>query len=472
MQAAQVMAGYSLGGADLLRRAMGKKKVEVMAKERVKFTGGCVENGILEQDATDVFDLMEKFAGYGFNKSHSAAYALVTFQTGYLKAYYPVEFMAALLSTEAGSTENIVKYIAEAKAMSIEVMPPSVNHSDKSFTVVDGKIRFGLSAIKGLGDAALEAIFATRTERGAFTSIYDFCERVPSKQLNKKTLEVLVRSGAFDAFDRPRSQTFEALERAIEAAKSVQRAEAAGQSSLFGTPELAKEVKPREVYDDTVLEWPELLRLKFEKDAIGFYLTGHPLDRYARDLGRLANASIASLDSKGRRADLTLACVVTMMRERPLRDGSGRLAFVTVEDRTGAVELMVSAKNFAECEHVLKSDAPILLDVQVNVDRDEDGNQRLRVRGRDARPIAEARRAKTKQVVVSLDEPRIDDRRLQALHSVFQAHPGSCSVRLQVNLPDTAEVLMDLPGTLKLDPTDELIDGVEQIFGTGTVDFR
>ncbi|MEO1337598.1 MAG: DNA polymerase III subunit alpha, partial [Myxococcota bacterium] len=175
MQAAQVMAGYSLGGADLLRRAMGKKKMEVMAKERVKFVAGCGEKSIPEPDATRVFDLMEKFAGYGFNKSHSAAYALVTFQTAYLKSYYPVEFMAALLSTEVGSTENIVKYIAEARSMGLEVLPPTVNESDKSFTVPGGKIRFGLSAIKGLGDAALQAVLDARVENGDFTSLYDFC---------------------------------------------------------------------------------------------------------------------------------------------------------------------------------------------------------------------------------------------------------------------------------------------------------
>ncbi|CAN0539389.1 unnamed protein product, partial [Laminaria digitata] len=223
MQAAQVMAGYSLGGADLLRRAMGKKKVEVMAKERVKFVEGCKENEIPKAEATSVFDLMEKFAGYGFNKSHSAAYALVTYHTAYLKAYYPVEFMAALLSTEVNNTDNIVKYIAEARAMGIEVLPPTVNESEKSFTVPNGKIRFGLSAIKGLGGAALDAILNSRDERDDFHSLYDFCERVPLKQLNKKTLETLVRSGAFDCFGRPRAQLLDALERAIDAAKSVQK---------------------------------------------------------------------------------------------------------------------------------------------------------------------------------------------------------------------------------------------------------
>ena len=469
MQAGQKMAGYSLGGADLLRRAMGKKKPEVMAKERSKFIAGCRTAGISEKEATDVFDLMEKFAGYGFNKSHSAAYALITFQTAYLKTYYTVEFMAALLSTEVSNTDNIVKYIAEARSAGIEVLPPTVNQSEKSFTVSDGKIRFGLSAIKGLGTAALEAILAARREGGAFASVYDFCERVPLKQINKKSLETLARSGAFDDFARPRAQLVDALDRAIDAARSVQRAAASGQGSLFGA---AQEVKPREVYNDAVFEWPELSRLKHEKDALGFYITGHPLDRYASDLRWLTNGSIAQLENKGHRAEVVVGCVVTTHRERPLRDGTGRMAFITIEDQTGAVEAMVPAKVFQEIEPILKSDVPLLLKLQVSNDRDEEGNLRLRVRCQDARALSAARKERTKSIVVSVDDERVDPRRLEELRLVFDRFKGACTVRLVVKVPQTAEVDIDLPPRFSLEASDEVVDRVEQIFGVGAVQFR
>lgn len=471
MQAAQVMARYSLGGADLLRRAMGKKKPEVMAKERVKFVDGCRANGLPESEAEAVFDLMEKFAGYGFNKSHSAAYALITFQTAYLKTYFPVEFMAALLTTESSSTENVVKYIAEARGMGIEVLPPTVNDSEASFTVDGDAIRFGLSAIKGLGDAALHAILLARREKGPFLGLYDFCERVPLKQLNKKTLETLVRSGAFDCFARPRAQLAAALDDAIEAARGIQRARDAGQVSLFGAPEMADAIRPRETFDESLSEWPELDRLRMEKDALGFYVSGHPLDRYADEVARLGDCTVDDLERKGHRTDVTLACVVTALRERPLRDGTGRMAFVTVEDRTGAAEMLVSARVFVDIEDVLRSDVPLLLNASVSIDRDEEGNQRLRLRCTGARTFSAARQALTKRVVLRCAESQLNDRSLESLRSLLDRHRGSCAVRLVVHVPDTADVEISLPPDRGLEPTDTVVDQVERLFGSGSVSF-
>jgi DNA polymerase-3 subunit alpha len=414
---------------------------------------------------------MEKFAGYGFNKSHSAAYALVTYQTGYFKAYYPVEFMAALLSTEVNSTDNIVKYIAEARAMGIEVLQPSVNESDVSFTVPDGKIRFGLAAIKGLGDAALEAILEARGERGPFTSIYDFCERVPLKQLSKKTLEVLVKSGAFDGFGRPRAQIMSALDGAIDAAKSVQRAKESGQGTLFGAPGLADAVKPREVYDEDIVEWPETERLAAEKEAIGFYITGHPLDRYLPDVRGLVSGTIATLQDVERRAEVTLCCLVGALRERPLRDGSGRMAFVTLEDRTGVVEVLAGSRVFAEAEEVLRSGAPIIATLGVNVDLDEQGNKTIRARLNAARSVADARRERARVMTLELPEARVDEKRLARFRAVVKKNPGRCQIRIKVRVDDAAEVEMNLPRRILIDATDRVVDEVEQLFGVGTVRF-
>jgi DNA polymerase III subunit alpha len=469
MQAAQVMAGYSLGGADLLRRAMGKKKASVMAAEREKFVSGCVKQSISAENAGEVFDLMEKFAGYGFNKSHSAAYALVTFQTAYLKTYYPVEFMAALLSTELTSTENIVKYISEAKGMGISVLPPTVNDSELSFSVFGDRIRFGLGAIKGLGEPVIEAIIAAR-ETGPFTSLYDFCERVSAKHLNRKVLEALVRSGAFDCFGRPRAQLFEALDRAMEAAKSMQKDAASGQVSLFSAPSLQKAVRPREVYDENISEWPELERLKLEKEAIGFYVSGHPLDRYASDLRRFTNASIASLDPdeiRGSR-EVVLGVSVSALREIPLKDGSGRMAFVRVEDLSGSIEMMVSAKAFQQYDAILKSEQPLLVKASVSVDRDDEA-ETLRCRCLEVRALAEVRAEGTQSVEISLDEAQIDKAKLTRLKDAFSAAPGRCRVQIKVRIPDTAEVELELPDTIRVSASDDLIDRVESIFGRGVV---
>ena len=346
-----------------------------------------------------------------------------------------------------------------------------MNDSDKSFTVPGRKIRFGLSAIKGLGEAALDAILEARQKRGPFSSLYDFCERVSLKQLNKKTLETLVRSGAFDCFTRPRAQLCAALARALEAAKSVQKDEAVGQASLFGAPALAATIRPKEQYDEEIREWPELERLEFEKEAIGFYITGHPLDRYQEDLRRLSSGSIGSLEKKGHRAEVVLGCVVSALRERPLRDGSGRMAFVTLEDLTGSIEAMVSANVFGQYEAVLKSNAPLLVKVAVSVDRDEEGEERLRVRCLEARPIADARLERTRSVVITVDEPQVNDRNLKGLKAVFDTLRGSCAVRLLVRLRDTAEVEMSLPESVKLQATDEVLDKLEQLFGVGAVRF-
>jgi DNA polymerase-3 subunit alpha len=424
---------------------------------------------------------MEKFAGYGFNKSHSAAYALVTFQTGFLKAYYPVEFMAALLSTELTSTDNIVKYIAEAKAMGIAVLPPTVNDSESSFTVPDQKIRFGLGAIKGLGEGALDAILEARKTSGTFKSLYDFTERVPLKHINKKTMETLVRSGAFDCFKKPRSQLMEALDRAIDAARSTQRDAETGQVSLFSMPALSSAVRPREVYDPNLPEWPELERLKLEKEAIGFYVTGHPLDRYASDLARYSDSKISDLEDRAGK-DVVLGVSVSAVRERPLKDGSGRMAFVLVEDLTGAIEMMVPSRVYAEGEVLLKSDQPLLLKAAVSIDRGDGDTNTLRARCVEVRSLADTRSETAQRVEIHLLEEAVEPGRLKRLRDTFREFPGRCKVTMRVAIgglgkkPDSAseakaEVTLEMPEALRLAASDSVVDRIEAIFGRGVVRF-
>jgi DNA polymerase-3 subunit alpha len=275
MQISQVLGGYSLGRADLLRRAMGKKKTEVMQAERAGFLEGCQAKGVDPKVAGEIFDLMEKFAEYGFNKSHSAAYGLITIQTAWLKAHYPTEFMAALLTSEKDNTDKVVAHIAEARAAGLEVLPPDVNQSDLAFGAVDGKIRFGLGAIKGVGESAIEAILEARA-KGPFRDLFDFCERVDSRRVNRKGLEALVKAGAFDFERRPRRQLFLSVERATERGGSAQRDRAVGQSSLFGLLGASDASVPAPLASGEYVssdEWPEKERLAAEKEAIGFYVS-------------------------------------------------------------------------------------------------------------------------------------------------------------------------------------------------------
>jgi DNA polymerase-3 subunit alpha len=283
-------------------------------------------------------------------------------------------------------------------------------------------------------------------------------------------MEALVRSGAFDCFGRPRAQLFEALDRAIDSAKSTQHDRAVGQASLFGTPELALAINPREAYDEGLREWPELERLKLEKEAIGFYVTGHPLDRYKDDLRRLGNATITNLERKGNRAEVVLCAVVTTIRERPLKDGSGRMAFVVIEDLTGAVEMAVSAKTFAQCETVLKCDAPLIIKAAISIERDEE-SQTLKLRCLDVKLLSDARRDRTHAVEISLEESQIEKTKLGELKQLFTQYPGTCPVRMTVRIPHTAEVELDLPGSIRIEASDALVDRVEAIFGTGVIRF-
>ncbi len=338
MQISQILGGYSLGRADLLRRAMGKKKAEVMQQERAGFLDGCRQNGVEPKTAGEIFDLMEKFAEYGFNKSHSAAYGLITIQTAWLKAHYPVEFMAALLTSEKDNTDKVVAHIAEARASGHEVLPPDVNFSDLAFSVIEGRIRFGLGAIKGVGESAIEAISEARGAK-PFRNIFDFCERVDSRRVNRKVVEALVKAGAFDFEKRPRRQLFETIDKAIDRGALSQRDRAVGQRSLFGgesgtdgsPPAMSNDYAPAE-------EWSEKQRLAFEKEAIGFYVSGHPLHQYEKELRRYARPA-ASVHRARRDERVTVAGIVAAMRERPTKTGK-RMAWVTLEDLSGSIEVV------------------------------------------------------------------------------------------------------------------------------------
>jgi DNA polymerase III subunit alpha len=476
MRIAVALSGFTMGQADTLRKAMGKKKADVMAKMRAQFVQGALKlNGMPEKDGDELFTQIEKFAGYAFNKSHSAAYAVITYQTAFLKTYYPTEFMTALLSTEMGSRDNVVKYIQTAREAKIRVLPPDVKRSGRDFSVaVDGDSRhilFGLGAVNGVGDAAIEAIAKAR-EQG-FVSLFDFCDKVDGKKLNKKVLESLVKSGALDALGKPRAQLFGALERALEAGARTQRDRESGQTSLFGMFAAGgggAAVKT-ESYPE-IPEWTEKQKLAFEKEALGFYVSGHPLDRYADDLPRLCSVNTANLAAYASRqqtrfTEVAIGGVITAYRERPLKSGDGRMAFITLEDLHGTIEVLVFSKTFNECEMILKSDEPVIVRGAVMVEGEE--NTEVKIRAASVELLAEARAKKAKRFEMEIPVYELSDDKLVQLREILTEFKGNVPARLTITQPDQFETVIALPEQLAVSPTEELLIRVDGLFGRRVV---
>ncbi len=472
MQISRALAGYSLGQADLLRRAMGKKKKEVMEQEKARFLDGAAKVGVEAKVADEVFDLMAAFAGYGFNKSHSAAYGLVTYQTAYLKKHFPEEFMAGLLTCDKDDTDKVVKNIAETRAMSIPVLRPDVNESASDFSVLrlDGKkvIRFGLSAVKGVGEGAVESIVAVRTEQG-FKSLWDFCERIDLKRCNKKVLEALIKAGAFDGICANRAQLCAAIDAATERAAQNQRDRDSGQTTLFGMLAGPAATAPEPPLPD-VEDWLPKPRLANEKESLGFYLSGHPLDRYIADLRRLGAVPVENLSAKSDRAPVQVGGVVCDYRDRPLKSGHGRMAFFSLQDLTGQVEVVCFSKPFAVYEPLLKSDEPLL--IKGTVAFEGEGEQVLRLHMAEAIPLNQLRTEKTEQVVIELPADLLNQEKIDLLARTLERFPGGAQPVLRLTIPRRSSSNTLLPKKYSVAPSDELLVAIEKQFGPGCVRLR
>ena len=489
MQIAQVLAGYSLGAADLLRRAMGKKKKEVMEEEKVKFLAGAKELGRDPKQAEQIFDLMAFFAGYGFNRSHSAAYGWITYQTAYLKHHYPHEFMAGLMSCDQDNTDNIVKFIAEARAMGLTVARPDVNESAADFTVVstqadggevDKVIRFGLGAVRGVGHGAVEAILASRGEDGPFSTLFEFCNRVDGSRVNRRVVEALVKSGGFDGIaaehDLHRAALFGAIEQAIERAAQAQKDRRSGQTSLFGLLGGGGDDAPKgdglpETYPE-VEPWTPKEQLAYEKESLGFYISGHPLDRYRGDLSRYANAATSDF-GEGRRGpgEAAIGGVVTAYRERPTRKGDGKLAFFQLEDPTGQLEVIVFPKTFEKVRHILVSDEPLLCSGKV-VDEGEGDQHAWRLLLEAATPLAELRESKTSRVEIHLNADTTTPAQIESLRSILAGSRGTCDAIVRLTIPQRSETVIRLGDNYQIAPTDELLARLERLFGDRVATLR
>jgi len=467
MQAANKLAGYSLGEADLLRRAMGKKNAEEMAKQRERFVQGATQRGYPPKKIEKIFDLMAQFAGYGFNKSHSAAYALLAYHTAYLKTHHPLDFMAALLTSITGDTDSVVKYINECREMGIAVEPPDIHVSDANFTPHGQAIRFGLAAVKNVGGNAIESIVAARKKLGRnFKSLYEFCEEVDLRLLNKRVLESLIKSGAMDGFGR-RAQLIQALDTAIEQAQKAQRDAESGQHGLFGvfadeTAQQASDALPN------VPDWDEHTRLAAEKEILGFFITGHPMEKYKEklaDLNALSTEEIAAMKkSTGKDESILTAGLISGLRVAKSKRSGELWAQAALEDMWGKVELLVFPEAYKKLADKVRLEVPVLIRGGVRIE--EGANPKLTAN--DIIPLDEARVPLPKALRIRVPLGSATDGTVDALYALFNQSKGEAKVLFDVEREGDFMVVMEAEG-YNVMPDRNFLGRVEQLCGRGSV---
>ncbi|MCK5869359.1 DNA polymerase III subunit alpha [Methylococcaceae bacterium CS1] len=468
MQIAREMGGYTLGGADLLRRAMGKKKVEEMAQQRTIFTKGAIANGIDEEIATYVFDLMEKFAGYGFNKSHSAAYALVAYQTAWLKAHYPAAFMAAVLSADMDNTDKIVILIAECQDMELTVSSPNINISNLKFTVNEGgEIVYGIGAIKGVGEAAIEDLLREREVNGPFDGLYDLCKRVDLRKVNRRVFEALIRGGAFDIFNENRASHMAELPTALRVAERHVKMAAVGQNDLFGLAVNAEsqddEVKD---YAHKVPVWPEKERLAYEKLALGIFLTGHPIDQYWSELLNIVHGSIAktmaNVENSRGKSDVRLAGLLIGMRTRQDRKGRN-MGFATLDDKSARVDVAIYSETFELYKDLLTTDEVLVVEGSARIDG---YTGQLSVTAEKIYSLEQARESFARCLMLNWDSVATAKKTpdfIQCLQETLQPFSGGQCMLVINYLSTTAKASIQLGDEWRVHPTDELVLRLQRI---------
>ncbi|MDT8407495.1 MAG: DNA polymerase III subunit alpha [Methylococcales bacterium] len=467
MQIARELAGYTLGGADMLRRAMGKKKPEEMAKQRAIFTEGAVANGIDEKIATYIFDLMEKFAGYGFNKSHSAAYALVAYQTAWLKAHYPAEFMAAVMSADLDNTDKIVVLIEECRSMGLTIAPPDINQSQYRFSVDDhNRIVYGLGAIKGAGEAALLGLIKEREQNGSFAGLYDLCQRIDSRKINRRVLEALIKAGVFDAIDANRRAHLLELPTALQVAEQHSASLAQGQDDLFGFHPDSAQATGTEPNDSQAIEpWTEAERLTEEKATLGLFLTGHPIQPYLAELKQFTHGRIQEIleatERQREKRNVRVAGLLIDVRTRQNKNGK-TMAFVTLDDQSARMELTLFGDSFENFRSLLSKDALLIAEGTAGID-DYSGGFRLTVEA--LYDLEQARSRFAKALRLTWDKDQHDDQRLQNLKDLITPHRGGpCPVIIDYRNSDASARLI-LAKEWSVTPSEALLIGLNRVFG-------
>jgi len=463
MKIASALASYTMAEADGLRKAMGKKIAAMMAEHRERFVKGAVKNGHDEEKAKALFDLMEKFGGYGFNKSHSAAYALIAFQTAYLKAHYPVEFIAALLTSEMHSIDGVVKYINECRSHQIDVLPPDINAGAQTFTVADGKIRFGLVAVKNVGEGAVEAIVEEREANGPYASLFDFCERVDLRRVNKRVVESLIACGALDSTGAHRSQLMAVLEEALDYGQKVQKERCDPQMGLFDDGmDCTLSVTPPAMLK--IPEWEEKERLAKEKEALGFYISGHPLTRHAKTMAKFTTANTENLAEVTDGRMVRIGGMVTA--SKVIRTKKEELmAFVQLEDLHGSVEVIVFPSVYGSCQELLGDDRPVL--VQGKVQQDDKG---VKILAETIIPTEKAEKMWTTKIQFNIDTERTDKTLMAELRDILRRHPGDCQGVIRFIMAEDVEALVAMAENWRLQPGESLAREVGGLLGYSAVE--
>jgi DNA polymerase-3 subunit alpha len=456
MKIASALANYSMGEADILRRAMGKKIGALMNAQRDRFVKGALENGIDSVKANRTFDLMAKFAEYGFNKSHSAAYALIAYQTAWLKSHYPVEFMAALMNSFLGSSDQIVRLINQCAQMDIRILPPDVNQSGRAFQVVERMIRFGLGAVKNVGEAAVEIILQGRREQGPYTTIHEFCERIDSQKVNRRVVEQLIRCGAFDSLHQNRAQLMAGLDEVIERGAAAQRDRQAGQMNLFEMLRSQKKMKAPPLPD--VPDWDSRIRLQFEKESLGFFISGHPLDFYSEQIRSVCTVDTQSVKDKREGAEVVLCGLFSIIKEITTKRGD-RMAFLNLEDRQGTIEVVAFAEPFTQARGLIAGDEPLAL--WARVQHDEKSTKLIANR---ILSMQEAGLQAVDSVHITLDAARMDSDSFGRLRHLLMTHPGECRAVLHLAVKDKGEAVLDL-SKLPVNPTHLFFEDMRLYFG-------
>ncbi len=466
MQATQILAGYTLGAADLLRRAMGKKKLEEMQKQRETFVKGCAEkNKISASKANQVFDVLEKFAGYGFNKSHAAAYAIVAYQTAYLKANYPVEFLSAMMTNDMGDTAKLSILIAESKVFGVEVLPPDVNESGVHFfPAPDGKgIRFGLAAIKGVGEGAVQAILKARNESGKFKTLQELCERVDGRAVTRKTLEALIKSGACDSMGDNRATLLSQIDRSLSRAASILADKQRGQSSMFGMLEDKPTGNAKVEAGPKLPELPQSELLGYEKELLGFYISGHPLTPLAPLLEKFSLANTAGLAALQNRAVTRIGGMIAAVQQGVSKKTSKPYAMITLEDLHGTVQILCMNENYDKYRELFVPNKALLVIGEVNTSEDKP-----KIFPQEIMPLEDAPRKYTKQVHFRLHTAHVTPEKLNSVHQLVTAHRGRCPLFLCFMQPGGGVVFVETNERFNVLPSADLQKAADDLLGEET----
>ncbi|MDI6766046.1 MAG: DNA polymerase III subunit alpha [Bacteroidota bacterium] len=459
---ASEVAGFSLAKADLMRRAMGKKDKALMAKQKIEFIDGALKKDFTKKKAGEIFDMIEKFASYGFNKSHSVAYSVLAYQTAYLKAHYPAEFMAAMMSTEIGDTDSVVKLIDECRKINIKVLHPDVNVSSVQFVVTPHGLRFGLSAIKNVGVHAVENIIKTRDEHGRFDNFFDFCRRVDLRLVNKKTLEGLIQAGAFDELHRNRASLFESIEKAIQFGQTSKNYSTKGQSSLFESSSTSKkqEQYPAVPY---ISDWSESDKLSREKAVLGFYVSGHPLRKYELEIDAYVTARFGNPITVKSGTTVRAAGIISSMKKKIDKKGN-MMAFVTLEDFSGKGECIIFSDAYRQYQSYLTEDAMVMV-----VGNGEQNGDSLRIIVKEVIPIGQVRERFTKKIIISMKLDNIQEETIATLRKVFERYEGKYPCFFNIIDPESAELHLFQSTKFNISLTDDFIREVENVLGQSSV---